>query len=225
LIGRIASDPHARLNYFCSPQHTDSAFYPIIRQFEHAAQFQHGDATGARLDKLDTVLARTATPAKDAALIADLLLIANDGRHPTLTLDGQQRRQQTLQVLQTQLDVLAQHQTVLMILEEIHLINPTNFTFLNILLERVDLVLSSSRNVSTGARSILAKHIRNTTVTLNRLGERSCYPHKQAFRNQVLPPGVAALRSRSAWRHTAICERDDEAVLEAGEQDTARRQL
>ena len=61
LIERIASDPHARLNYFCSPQHTDSAFFPIIRQFEYAAQFQHDDAAGAKLDKLDTVLARTAT--------------------------------------------------------------------------------------------------------------------------------------------------------------------
>jgi class 3 adenylate cyclase len=64
LIERIASDPHARLNYFCSPQHTDSAFYPIIRQFEHAAQFQHGDAAAARLDKLDTVFTRTATQPK-----------------------------------------------------------------------------------------------------------------------------------------------------------------
>jgi predicted ATPase len=29
-IERIASEPHARLRYFCSPQHGDSAFHPII---------------------------------------------------------------------------------------------------------------------------------------------------------------------------------------------------
>src|SRR6516164_321970 len=30
LLESIAAEPHARLRYFCSPQHTDSAFHPII---------------------------------------------------------------------------------------------------------------------------------------------------------------------------------------------------
>jgi predicted ATPase len=30
LLERLAPEPHTRLRYFCSPQHTDSAFYPII---------------------------------------------------------------------------------------------------------------------------------------------------------------------------------------------------
>jgi hypothetical protein len=32
LLERFAAEPHTRLRYFCSPQHTDSALYPIIRQ-------------------------------------------------------------------------------------------------------------------------------------------------------------------------------------------------
>jgi predicted ATPase len=32
LLERIAAEPHTRLRYFCSPQHTDSALYPIIGQ-------------------------------------------------------------------------------------------------------------------------------------------------------------------------------------------------
>ena len=32
LIARLAGEPHTRLRYFCSPQHTDSALYPIIGQ-------------------------------------------------------------------------------------------------------------------------------------------------------------------------------------------------
>jgi hypothetical protein len=31
LLERLAAEPHTRLRYFCSPQHTDSALYPIIR--------------------------------------------------------------------------------------------------------------------------------------------------------------------------------------------------
>jgi predicted ATPase len=37
LIERLTAEPHTRLPYFCSPQRTDSAFYPIIGQFERAA--------------------------------------------------------------------------------------------------------------------------------------------------------------------------------------------
>jgi class 3 adenylate cyclase len=41
LLERVATEPHTRLRYFCSPQHTDSAFYPIIGQMERAAGFAH----------------------------------------------------------------------------------------------------------------------------------------------------------------------------------------
>ena len=43
LLERLATEPHTRLRYFCSPQHTDSAFYPIIGQMERAAGFAHDD--------------------------------------------------------------------------------------------------------------------------------------------------------------------------------------
>jgi hypothetical protein len=68
------------LRYFCSPQHTDSAFYPIISQMERAAGLAHDDTTQAKLDKLDAVLAQTSTPSQDAALFAEMLSLPNDGR-------------------------------------------------------------------------------------------------------------------------------------------------
>src|SRR6185312_6890050 len=37
LLESLAGEPHTRLRYFCSPQHTDSALYPIIGQMERAA--------------------------------------------------------------------------------------------------------------------------------------------------------------------------------------------
>ena len=66
LLERLASEPHTRLRYFCSPQHTDSALYPIISQMERAAGFAHDDTAQAKLDKLDALLAQssTATPGR-----------------------------------------------------------------------------------------------------------------------------------------------------------------
>ena len=56
LLERLASEPHTRLRYFCSPQHTDSALYPIISQMERAAGFAHDDtaASEARQAGRDT---------------------------------------------------------------------------------------------------------------------------------------------------------------------------
>ena len=64
LLERFAAEPHTRLRYFCSPQHTDSALYPIISQMERAAGFTHDDNTQAKLDKLDTLLAQILRPAR-----------------------------------------------------------------------------------------------------------------------------------------------------------------
>ena len=49
LLERLAGEPHTRLRYFCSPQHTDSALYPIISQMERAAGFAHDDTAQAKL--------------------------------------------------------------------------------------------------------------------------------------------------------------------------------
>src|SRR5262249_54264953 len=59
LLERVAGEPHARLRYFCSPQHTDSFLYPIISQMERAAGFTHEDTAQAKLDKLDALLAQS----------------------------------------------------------------------------------------------------------------------------------------------------------------------
>jgi class 3 adenylate cyclase len=68
LLERHAGEPHTRLRYFCSPQHTDSALYPISSQMERAAGFAHEDRPQQRLDKLDALLVQTFTLQQHAAL-------------------------------------------------------------------------------------------------------------------------------------------------------------
>ena len=126
LLEHLAGEPHTRLRYFCSPQHTDSAFYPIIGQMERAAGLSRHDAPQAKLDKLDVVLAQTSTSMQDAALFAEMLSLANDGRYPALNLTPQQRRQRTLEALMLQLAGLARQHPVLMIMEDAHWVDPTS---------------------------------------------------------------------------------------------------
>ena len=92
LLESIASEPHTRLRYFCSPQHTDSALFPIIGQMERAAGFAHGDSAQVKLDKLDALLAQTSTSTGDILLFADMLSLPNDGRYAALDMTSELRR-------------------------------------------------------------------------------------------------------------------------------------
>ena len=126
LLERIAAEPHTRLRYFCSPQRTDSALFPIISQMERAAGFAHDDTVQVKLDKLDALMAQSYTPGQDTALFADMLSLPNDGRYPALELTPQQRRQKTLEALHAQVEMFARKSPVLMIFEDAHWADPTS---------------------------------------------------------------------------------------------------
>jgi predicted ATPase len=125
LLEHLSAEPHTRLRYFCSPQRTDSAFFPIISQMERAAGFAHDDTVQAKLDKLDALMAQSQTPLQDIALFADMLSLPNDGRYPILDLTPQQRRQKTLEALRGPVETFARKNPVLMILEDAHWADPT----------------------------------------------------------------------------------------------------
>jgi predicted ATPase len=137
LMESLSREPHTRLRYFCSPQHTDSAFYPIIGQMERAAGLTHGDTPQPKLDKLNAVLAQTSTSIEDAALFAEMLSLPNDGRYPTLDLTPQQRRQRTLKGLISQLEALAGQSPVLMIFEDAHWTDPTSLEAFGQVVDRI----------------------------------------------------------------------------------------
>src|SRR5215831_7014672 len=126
LLESLAPEPHTRLRYFCSPQHTDSAFYSIIGQMERAAGLLHDDTPQQKLDKLDALLAQTSTSIQDAALIAEMLSLPNDGRYPALELTSEQRRQKTMEALTAQIETLSRQQPVLMIFEDAQWADPTS---------------------------------------------------------------------------------------------------
>ena len=137
LLERIAPEPHTRLRYFCSPQHTDSALYPIISQMERAARFTYADTAQVKLDKLDALLAQSSTSANDAALLAEMLSLPNDGRYPTLELTPQQRRQKTLEALHAQVESFARKSPVLMIFEDVLWADPTSMELFDRAVKRI----------------------------------------------------------------------------------------
>ena len=153
LLERIAAEPHTRLRYFCSPQHTDSALYPIISQMERAAGFAHDDKAKPKLDKLDALLAQSFTPPQDAALLAEMLSLPNDGRYPVLERAPQELRQKTLEALTAHMEALSRSNAILIIFEDVHWIDPTSLESLGRTVDRlrrlgVLLIVYTDRNSS-----------------------------------------------------------------------------
>src|SRR5262249_48343486 len=114
LVEKLANENLTCLRYFCSPQHTDSALYPIVDQIERAAGLRRNDTPQLKLDKLDSVLTLTATLKDDAALFAEMLSLENDGRYPVLELTPEQQRRRTMDALNAQMQTLARRNPILM---------------------------------------------------------------------------------------------------------------
>jgi len=225
LLERLFGEVHTRLRYFCSPQHTDSAFYPIIGQMERAAGLVHDDEPRAKLDKLDAVLAQTSTSAEDAALLAEMLLIPNDGRYPAPDSAPEQRRQRTLEALTSQLAGLARQQPVLMIFEDAHWVDPTSLEVLSRIVDRIKtlraLLIVTSRP-EFNAPWVGQSHV--TSLTLNRLGEREAAAIiARLAGNKALPADVLAEIVARTDGIPLFVEEMTKAVLEAESEGAARR--
>jgi class 3 adenylate cyclase/tetratricopeptide (TPR) repeat protein len=225
LLERLASEPHTRLRYFCSPQHTDSAFYPIISQTERAAGLAHDDTTQAKLDKLDAVLAQSFTPPRDAALFAEMLSIPNDGRYPTLELTPQQRRQKTLEALTTQMETFSRSKPVLMIFEDVHWIDPTSLEMLGRTVDRIRnlrVLLIVTFRPDFDPPWLGRPHV--TALTINRLGEREiAVMVERVIGNKLLPAGVLQDIIERTDGVPLFIEEITKAVLEAETEGDAQQ--
>ena len=209
LLERLGGEPHTRLRYFCSPQHTDSALYPIIGQMERAAGLAHDDAPQAKLDKLDAVLAQTATSPEDAALLAEMLSLPNDGRYPALELTPQQRRQRTLDALASQLEALDAPSPVLMIFEDAHWTDPTSLEAFGRTVDRIRTLRGpADRDVPARVRRAVARPVACDEPDAQSAW-RSAKPPPSSSRvvgNKELPANIrrrsssAPTASRCSWR-------------------------
>ncbi|MBL8692149.1 MAG: AAA family ATPase [Rhodospirillaceae bacterium] len=133
VLEHVAAEPHERQRFFCSPQHTDSAFHPVIGQIERTAGLTPDDPPAAKLDKLMSLLA----PADEPALLAELLSLPEDGRLPVLDMPGPQRRLRTMELLVSRIEALSRSTPVLMVFEDAHWSDPTTLELLGRIIDRI----------------------------------------------------------------------------------------
>ena len=223
LAERIAAEPHVRLRYFCSPHHQDSALYPVIAQMERAAGFAHADAPAARLAKLQALLAATAPPMEDVALIAELHSLPSADLAPPLDVTPQRKKEKTFEALLRQVEGLSRQQPVLMMFDDIHWIDPSSRELLDRTIERVAdwpvLLLAMFRPEFqppwTGQPHV-------TMLTLARLDRRNTAAMvANVAGNAALPPEIMEEIAERTDGVPLFVEELTKAVLESGAQGAA----
>jgi predicted ATPase len=192
---------------------------------ERAAGMAHDDTPQARIDKVEALLAQTSTSKQDAALLAKMLSLPNDGRYPAPELDPQQRRQRTLEALTAQLAGLASQHPLLMIFEDVHWIDPTSLEVLNRTVDRIKTL--PSLLIITFRPEFNAPWMgqsRVTSRTLNRLGEQEAGTIiARLAGNKELPADVKAEIIERTDGIPLFVEEMTKAVLEAEGEGEARR--
>jgi class 3 adenylate cyclase/predicted ATPase len=218
LSEHIETEPHARLRYFCSPHHQDSALYPVIGQLERAAGFTRDDEPETKLDKLETLLG-PAAEIGDISLLLELLSLPGGERFPALDLSPQRKKERTFAALLRQLEGLARLQPVLMIFEDLHWIDPTSRELLDLILVRIDrppVLLVATFRPEFQPPWAGQSHV--TVIALNRLGrgDGAVMVQQLAGNAALLPQDVIAEIVERTDGVPLFVEEMTKAVLETG---------
>jgi predicted ATPase len=139
LTDQMATEPRAWLTSCqCSPYHQYSAFYPLIDLLEQVVlRFKREETPQQKLGKLEGFLVRYGLPLAEAVpLFAVLLSLPLSADYAPLNVSPEQQKQQTLHAILTILLRIAAQQPLLLVMEDLHWVDPTTLELLGLLIDQ-----------------------------------------------------------------------------------------
>lgn len=161
-----------RLNFQCSPFHSNSALFPIIQHLERAAGFAPSDTDEDKLKKLQHIQRHHSS--EHLRLIADLLSVDLGGMLEPLDLPPKVKLDKTLEAVTEQLASMAREKPVLLLFEDAHWIDPTTLSLADRVIERIrDLPVLIIVSARSGFDPGWGHHNNTLHIPLNRLTNRN----------------------------------------------------
>jgi class 3 adenylate cyclase len=138
LKDHVVQEPYVRWECRSIEYYQNSVLYPMIDLFQRLLRFQAEDTRNEKLAKLEQALSQYRLPLEESVpLFAPLLALpVPENRYPLLNLSPQRQRQKTLEAIVAMLLELAEHQPVLLIVEDLHWTDPTTLEWLNLLIDQ-----------------------------------------------------------------------------------------
>ena len=134
----LGAGEHLILEAGCSPYHQNTAYYPISELLKRVAQFTTNDSDESRLTKLEDLLKKWGLPLDEMIpLLVGVVGIPLGPMYSVVEGTPERRKQKTLEALVELLIAASERQQILVILEDLHWIDPSTLQFLTFLIEQV----------------------------------------------------------------------------------------
>jgi len=135
----IAHEPHMRWECRSSEYYQNTELFPLTDLFQRMLRLHAEDTPDEKLGKLEHVLNQYRLPLEESVpLFAPLLsLPLPEDCYAPLALSPQRQRQKTLETMVAILLELAEHQSLLFIVEDLHWTDPTTLELLHLVIEQI----------------------------------------------------------------------------------------
>jgi predicted ATPase/class 3 adenylate cyclase len=213
---RVKADGAMELRYFCSPQHSTTALYPVIAHLSRAMRLADSDTPEQKLEKLRPVIRRP----EDLPFIADLFSVAApaDARYEELA--PEERRQKLFAALSGRIDALAKRGPLFILIEDTHWIDPTTQEMVDHLVAHIAqlpifLVITCRQEYQPSWASDPSV----TTLALSRLRSEDCATLVRMLTAEgEFPEDIVAMIAERTDGIPLFAEELSKALIDAGEE-------
>jgi len=167
---RVADEPHLWLECYCSPYYQSTPLYAVIDLLTQGLGWTRQDSPETKLAKLEQGLSRAGFAVPEVLPpLAGLLSLPLSTAQTEPVSSPARRKQQTLEALRAWLAAMAVRRPVVLVVEDLHWIDPSTLEFLSLLIDHVPpiLLLLTAR---PEFHPPWPMHAHVTQLTLSRLG-------------------------------------------------------
>ena len=130
-------EPHTRIEWRGSPYHQQSALYPVIDHLHRLLRWHRDDSPAETLHKLEQALSRIGLALAEAVpLLAALLSLPLPASLPAPDPDAATAAATHARASLAWLHAEAQRQPVLVIVEDLHWVDPSTLELLSLLIDQ-----------------------------------------------------------------------------------------
>lgn len=172
---RLIEDDHMSLTFQCTPYHQNNALYPLVERLRRLAGIAADDPPVVGLAKMRGLFRNSAIDSEDALRLFAPLLSVKAVEQEKARVAQQADMDRLLDVLLQETDAMAARKPLLMMVEDLHWIDPTSLEFLQRLSQRLgDMRLLLILTVRPEAEAKMRPLFPATGLALDRLQRPAC---------------------------------------------------
>jgi class 3 adenylate cyclase/tetratricopeptide (TPR) repeat protein/type II secretory pathway predicted ATPase ExeA len=134
----ISADAHEVVSFHCSSHYRNSPFWPVLQRLQRAFDLDPKALIASDVERLEAALATLGVDIDETILVLTTLLgIPTADRYLAIDASSSSFKRRTLDVLVAMIEKKTHPQPVLVVVEDVHWIDPSSMEFVRLTLERL----------------------------------------------------------------------------------------